>query len=276
MANYSERQNNPLITMDSGGRLSRGGYWWISNKQINIGYHPPSGSGGSGDGFRFNVTITGKESLIRAFDGLKLVQNYLDSNEMMTPAVRAFGIEWRRNYAVEGRLYKEWAPLSAATMEKRRERGYDDAHPILKQSGSLWAGAIVPMFDWSVSRGNFTRIVNPSSNDGTSGGAIVTYAVSGRHFRAAITGPKAEHMGGKYFVSSNIPSPNSRPRYVGGLLVGHMPSRPFWYVTSALEQKSADLTKKFMVGRINYYLGSGRGGNTYYAPTVRSYAKMTG
>lgn len=63
-------------------------------------------------------------------------------NPRMMPLVRAVGRVWRDNFNSEGRMVGGWRELSEMTRLVRSQRGYNPAHPILKQSGALYHAAI--------------------------------------------------------------------------------------------------------------------------------------
>jgi hypothetical protein len=195
----------------------------------------------------------------------------------MTPVVRTFGVEWDKNYTSRGMLSgTEWAPLGAETIKKREQRGYG-AGPILEQSGSLRANAVKPLLGWTASRGNFTKVVNPSADDGTSGGAVVTYSVASKSFRIAISGPKAEHMHGQTFVGrQGIASVMSNPdtaRYAGSLLSQHMAARPFWYVNATVLNDATEVARKIVFGRFVYFQPS-RSGSMQPTRAVTDYTNL--
>lgn len=76
-------------------------------------------------------------------DALRGLNGALQNPDMSAP-VRGAGKVWEINYHAEGRFGmagRPWQALSPYTNYVRKQRGYPQAHPILRQSGSLFTAA---------------------------------------------------------------------------------------------------------------------------------------
>jgi len=178
--------------------------------------------------------------------GLGRTYETLNSPFLMAAGVSPIARRWSTNFTSGGSLVGGWKPLSAYTQRVRQDRGYGADHPILRQSGALYRGAIDSFIKWGLNKNNLSVRIDPTplrtgnkspygggdlGEAGYSGETYVSGQTYSRTFSASIQGAKAmNQIGGPV-------------RFASGSGWVNMPARPFWFfdqegLDGALEQIS--------------------------------------
>lgn len=174
----------------------------------------------------FNVTLK-KTNFESSIKWMARWEEALDKPTVMAAGVKFIGVGMQTNFETEGRTAAGgWAPLSETTKRIRRRRGYNPEHPIMQQSGNLKKMTADRLAKWALTQ----RSMVAYDGKGTGIGAAVT----SRHFKATVRGPKVEnHYGGSVTMPSGLEA--------------RLPRRRFFGITElALEKAGEAMMRRFM------------------------------
>ncbi len=156
-------------------------------------------------------------------EGLQQVRRKIDAihSDIQKPdltfGVRAMARVWDQSFRAEGSAVGGWQELSQYTQKKRAERGYNPEHPILQQTGRLYATTIKTLVN---ARGARTARAD---------GIAMTSIYHGLTATLNASGAKADNQtGGKSDVKDRR-GRSGRP----------VPARPFWFVNADVSSAAA-------------------------------------
>lgn len=160
---------------------------------------------------------------------LARLQESLNKDIDVSPAIRGMAKEWQRNFDSEGGMVGGWKKLSPSTLRLRKKRGYGPG-PILVQSGGLRRAAIE--YPLSFSKKTMTRTVPGSGHTWAGGPTTINIRTSPNRAKMVLSGDK---------VKNNTGSKSKKKP---------LPKRPFWYVDmnvrqSGAEELAEDLQEKY-------------------------------